>query len=168
MAVEGKIYGELKDRTGKYNLHDLALLGAALDYFIDVLHTSNHGFAEVEVNLVDDIECELGADCHRYGEMYEREPSSQARLFVIDLECKTSFIELLRTLAHEMIHVIQSYEGRLTIIDGDWKWKGKSYGRHPYRNNKLDMKLPWEMQATKYDSKLAKDFIAVVYSLPQH
>lgn len=166
MVVEGKIYGELKDRTGNYNLHDLALLSAALDFFIDTLHTSKHGVAEIEVNLVEDIECELGVNCHRYGEMYERDPSSNARLFVIDLDAKSSFIELLRTLAHEMVHVIQSYDGRLTITDNNWKWKGKSYGRQPYRNNELDMKLPWEVDAAKHDARLAKDFISMVYSIP--
>ena len=168
MVVEGKIYAELKDRTGKYNLHDMALLAAALDYFVDRLHNKGHGVAELEVNLVDGIECELGVDCHRYGEMYERDPSSNARLFVIDLDARSSFIELLRTLAHEVVHVIQSYDGRLTITDNVWKWKGKSYGRQPYQNNKLDMKLPWEVEATKYDSRLATDFISMVYSIPHN
>lgn len=166
MVVEGKIYGELKDQTGKYNVNDVALLSAALDYFIEVMHTSAHGVAEIEVNLVDSIECELGVDCHRYGEMYERDPSSNARLFVIDLASKYSFLELLRTLAHEVVHVIQSYDGRLTVANDEWIWQGKSYGNCPYQNNTLDMKLPWEVDAAKHDSNLARNFIAMIYSMP--
>lgn len=99
--------------------------------------------------------------------MYERDPSHNARFFVIDLDASYSFVELLRTLAHEVIHVIQSYDGRLTITNHNWIWKGKSYGRQPYTNTEQDMKLPWEVEASRRDARLARNFITMVYSIPQ-
>lgn len=74
------------------------------------------------------------------------------------------FHDIIRTIAHEMIHLKQSVLGQLETRQVgkkiEWFWKGNSYGTSPYKNlSPLEhYKLPWEKEAYDKEQKLAREF----------
>jgi hypothetical protein len=75
------------------------------------------------------------------------------------------FLELLSTLAHETVHVVQFATGRLRIEDEDWIWEGKNYGPKPYIGEEVDNQLPWEYDAYSKEPELARKFVKQYYSI---
>lgn len=83
--------------------------------------------------------------------------------YTIHLNNDSPFLELLSTLAHESVHVVQFATGRLKF-NGEWIWDGVSYGEEPYRDTDLDTKLPWEYDAYSKEIELSRKFIKKFYS----
>lgn len=86
--------------------------------------------------------------------------------YIIHLNVGSPFLDLLSTLAHEMVHVAQYVTGRLKTNDEDeWVWDGVNYGANPYRGKEeLDIKLPWEYDAYSKEPELARKFVKQFYS----
>ena len=61
---------------------------------------------------------------------------------------KISFLDQMRTLAHEMVHARQYIRGQLGSDGGNWEWKGKSAKNYKYENQ------PWEKEAYGLESAL--------------
>lgn len=82
----------------------------------------------------------------------------------IHLNNDVNFLELLSTLAHETVHVVQMATGRLKC-DSEWIWEGQSYGTSPYTGKEeVDNKLPWEYDAYSKEVELARKFVKQYYS----
>jgi len=99
------------------------------------------------------------------GLMWEHESSTGVKWFHIHLNDNVPFLELLSTLAHEMVHVVQFATGKLRIEYGQWIWKGISYGPAPYMGKDVDNDLPWEYDAYSKEPELARKFVKQYYSI---
>lgn len=63
---------------------------------------------------------------------------------------KLGFIEMMQTLAHEMVHARQFLRGEL-VAEGVWKWKGRNGADYKYENQ------PWEKEAYRLEKVLFQD-----------
>lgn len=87
--------------------------------------------------------------------------------YVVQLNMHVPFLELLSTLAHELVHVTQFATRRLVITDDDeeWIWEGVNYGVDPYTGKEdVDTRLPWEYDAYSKETDLARKFVKKFYS----
>ena len=85
--------------------------------------------------------------------------------YVIQLNNDVPFLELLSTLAHEVVHVIQFATGRLKNDTLTWKWQNVDYGEDPYTGDEdVDCKLPWEYDAYCKEIDLVRKFVKQYYS----
>ena len=99
------------------------------------------------------------------GLAWEHESGTGVKWFHIHLNDNVPFLELLSTLAHETVHVVQFATGRLRIEDEDWIWEGKNYGPKPYIGEEVDNQLPWEYDAYSKEPELARKFVILGYSI---
>lgn len=60
---------------------------------------------------------------------------------------KLGFIEMMQTLAHEMVHARQFIRGQLRN-EGYWAWKGRKADNYEYENQ------PWEKEAYRLEKEL--------------
>jgi hypothetical protein len=60
---------------------------------------------------------------------------------------KHGFIEMMQTLAHEMVHARQLIRGQL-CNEGGWAWKGRKADGYDYENQ------PWEKEAYRLEGEL--------------
>ena len=60
---------------------------------------------------------------------------------------KLGFCEMMRTLAHEMVHAKQFLRGELTS-ESSWIWKGRNANGYSYENQ------PWEREAYRLENPL--------------
>ena len=90
---------------------------------------------------------------------------NETRWYYVHLNNNVPFLELLSTLAHELVHVVQFATGRLKNEE-NWIWDGMDYGENPYQNDaELDSaNLPWEYEAHTKEIVLAKKFVKQYYS----
>jgi hypothetical protein len=58
-----------------------------------------------------------------------------------------SFLEMMKTLAHELVHAKQFLRGEL-INECGWKWKGRNADGYEYDNQ------PWEKEAFRREEEL--------------
>lgn len=99
------------------------------------------------------------------GLAWEHESETGVKWFHIHLNDNVPFLELLSTLAHEIVHVVQFATGRLRIEDDDWIWEGNNYGTKPYIGKEVDNQLPWEYDAYSKEPVLARKFVKQYYSI---
>ena len=60
---------------------------------------------------------------------------------------KMTYIEMMKTLTHELIHAKQFIRGQLSG-DGVWKWKGRNADNYKYDNQ------PWEKEAYRREDQI--------------
>lgn len=60
---------------------------------------------------------------------------------------KFGFVEMMQTLAHEMVHARQFIRGQL-FNQGGWAWKGRNADGYEYQNQ------PWEKEAYRLEKEL--------------
>jgi hypothetical protein len=60
---------------------------------------------------------------------------------------RLTFLEMMQTLAHEMVHARQFLRGQLSA-EGAWKWKGRNADGYDYENQ------PWEKEAYRLEKTL--------------
>jgi len=58
-----------------------------------------------------------------------------------------TYLEMMKTLTHELVHARQFIRGQLTGI-GVWKWKGRNADNYNYENQ------PWEKEANRLEETL--------------
>lgn len=99
------------------------------------------------------------------GLAWEHESDAGEKWYTIHLNDTVPFLELLSTLAHETVHVVQFATGRLKS-DPVWMWEGKDYGLTPYTGDEeVDNQLPWEYDAYSKEVELARKFVKQYYSI---
>lgn len=165
MVVEGNIEFTVRDCSGDIKVQDLGLVNAAVDYYLSKLweYVEFNGKADVQVNIVKSLLSEHTGLTDRYGEMYEGvDIDTGSKYYVIDLDSQQSLLEMFKTLAHEMVHVVQSYDGRLLVTDTGWFWLGESFGSCPYDGLTV---LPWEVEAAELETSLALSYTTMLYSI---
>ena len=69
--------------------------------------------------------------------------------FTIEVNKRLVIKSIIKTVLHEMIHVQQYAEGRLTQTE----WMGKPHPKLPYKE------LPWEVEDFKMEKELVKEVI---------
>jgi len=81
---------------------------------------------------------------------------ARPREFEIELEASLGRIAMIRTLAHEMVHIKQWAKNELKeYVRKDAHWHGSPVSPDtPYRD------LPWEVEAYAMQDKLASDYFA--------
>jgi hypothetical protein len=89
----------------------------------------------------------------------ERSEENPKRSFKVQIQIKDSFT-MLRTLAHELVHVKQYAHGVLKDLDDTkdkfiWKGKNRNYGVNPLQY----YKTPWEMEAFSLEIGLVGIFL---------
>lgn len=159
---------EIKTFRNKH-LDDVPTLINAVEFFLDELLkrcTIDHKLS-IKVTLKGGPLKDKEDDASIIdGLAWEREDADGGRLFHIQLNGNTPFLELLSTLAHETVHVVQFALGRLRNEDGEWFWDGSSYGLEPYTGDEdVDNQLPWEYDAYSKEVELARKFIKQYYSI---
>lgn len=92
---------------------------------------------------------------YAYGFCYPLEFGRAIRDFDISINKKLSRTLILKTLAHEMVHVCQFARGKLKFLDFDiGKW-----GKRVYRTDLQNYhKLPWEVEALKIEKILYREY----------
>ena len=76
------------------------------------------------------------------------------------------FHDIIRTIAHEMVHAKQVSRGELKYLTDGYVWKGVKYPGDIYSTtpeNKVKL-IPWEVEPYSKENKLAKEFAAVLFS----
>jgi len=78
------------------------------------------------------------------------------RFFEITINCRQSKSMQIRTLAHEMVHVMQFARNELKFLDKDntYKWRGKVMR---IKSEKY-FSMPWEMEA-----HISEDYLIAYY-----
>lgn len=92
-----------------------------------------------------------------YGFCYPVEFGRNIRDFDISLNKNLSKVLILKTLAHEIVHVMQFARGKLKFLDFDLGRWGKRVYKTDYHNYH---KLPWEVEAHKLEKTLYKEYVA--------
>jgi hypothetical protein len=141
---------ELTIKSTRTDCRDADLITRAVPFMLNGLLTSS----QREGLIVNVVITTLNGD---HGDVVLNEaPSFQIRL---SSQCDT--IMLVKTLAHELVHLSQVVNGRLKFrkINGlqCWVWDGKSYGPYPYRDP--DRTLPWESDAERHEDTLCVNFV---------
>lgn len=151
-------------------LEEIELLEIAAYFFLKELDTiKNVDSIRGEIIVVDEIYSEAGNE-PLSGDMieiknYYVDNGVEKNYYVCRLADYINSAETIRTLAHELVHVWQTENGSLHLSDaGEWFWKGKSYGKSPYKGNDDDYLLPWEKEADKLDLKLTRKFYTTYFS----
>jgi hypothetical protein len=73
--------------------------------------------------------------------------------FIIDI-CRTTEEEMLKSLAHEMVHVLQYSRGELNEQMTMWRGKRVNAEKIPYSEQ------PWEIEAESIGLNLYESFLA--------
>lgn len=59
-------------------------------------------------------------------------------------------IDIISTIAHELVHAEQCFTGKLVKVSGGMQWQGKFYANDTPYNAR-----PWEIEAKKRQGKIA-------------
>lgn len=143
-------------------LEEVPILYDAIEFFLDEL--LKRCTIEYKINLLVTLRNGIViADdgSHNVGIASEKTIKGK-NWYTIDVSNDVPFLELLSTIAHETVHVIQYATGRLKN-EYDWIWDGANYGPNPYTGKSIDNKLPWEYDAYTKETELSRKFVKFYY-----
>lgn len=152
-----------------FKIEEIDLLEIAAHFFLKELYKIKP-FEKIygEVVVVSEILSEstdeiLNGDMAEIKEHY-LDNGTVTTYYVCRIADHNNSAETIRTLAHELVHVWQTHIGNLVTKDnGEWFWKGKSYGLRPYKGTDDDLLLPWEREADTLDLKLTRKFYNIYF-----
>ena len=101
-------------------------------------------------NLVIKVKFNKKLDAYGYASATEFSPNNKPRQFEIELHPGIGAYDILKTLAHEMVHVRQYIQGDVNIRLT--RWKGTAVADVDYWDQ------PWEIEAHGYESGLFTKF----------
>jgi len=125
-------------------------INQAMNFFRDRLFRKRYRLA---LNTYIDVRVkrDIGAD----GWCYVEDDDVRPREFRIELEKTLDEMTLLRTLAHEMVHVWQYASGRLRLYqDGRHLYDGRLYS-----SNTKYLERPWEGEAYELEEVLVNEWL---------
>jgi len=103
-------------------------------------------------HLVITLKFNKHLDAFGYSSIEKRNTKGAAREFLIELHPYISGVEILKTLAHEFVHIKQYVEGDLN--DSQTEWKGEAID-----SDAVDYySLPWEIEAFGLEVGLFTNF----------
>ena len=103
-------------------------------------------------HIVVSIKFNKHLDAFGYSSIEKRNTKGAAREFLIELHPYISGVEILKTLAHEFVHIKQYVEGDLN--DSQTEWKGEAID-----SDAVDYySLPWEIEAFGLEVGLFTNF----------
>lgn len=146
-------------------LEDVPTLYDAVDFYLEELFKRCTLEYKLNIKIVlknGDVVAEDGSK--NVGLAWEHEIKGKT-WYIVHVSNDAPFLEILSTVAHEMVHIAQFATGRLVIDDDEnWIWDGKNYG-HAYDGSELDSKLPWEYDAYSKEIELSRKFVKKFYSI---
>ena len=103
-------------------------------------------------HIVVSIKFNKHLDAFGYSSIEKRNTKGAAREFLIELHPYISGVEILKTLAHEFVHIKQYVEGDLN--DSQTEWQGEAID-----SDSMDYySLPWEVEAFGLEVGLFTNF----------
>lgn len=120
---------------------------AALAFFADELLTT-----QVQRHIILTVSMKRKMSCLGLTSVEDYNLSGKPREFVIDINSKQTEEEIIRTLAHEMVHVKQYVYGELN--EEGTKWCGESLARDLEYHEQ-----PWEIEAHDVGDILFNDYM---------
>jgi len=143
-VIKFSIYGCSKDKRLKNRV------GTAAVFFLQQLMPRKRNI-EIRIKLAKD----LLAKEDNYGECYDLDASPDSRYYTIRLDYSDSDT-VIRTLAHEMVHIKQFARGELRMLYTNYcaKWKGEKY-----TDDTIYETCPWEVEANRIEPVLSAMFI---------
>lgn len=137
---------------------EVELLELATLYFLNELHKIlPYSPIKCDIIISSSVQSESTGELLS-GDMCERVDKDGNVVYVCTLADYVNSIEMIRTLAHELVHVWQTATKRLQIVHQKWFWKGSCYGSAPYVGTDDDYMLPWEEEADILDVVIVKQF----------
>jgi hypothetical protein len=132
-------------RYGGYKQHYSKALG-----FEEVIKDYEVRMRKV-INLPANIDVVLRPIRRMYGRA-----SFRNKHFKVEIDIRQTYEEFKNTLLHELVHIEQFFEGRLSNDEqGELVWYGKRY-RVDMNNLTAYVNLPWEEEAFRRASNLKK------------
>lgn len=111
---------------------------------------------EPGLSVVVEFVKNLGADAYCAPLLSGRFP----KVFCLEVEKALDKEEVLKALAHEMVHVRQFRSNQIKYIDDDVWWKGKLYpSRKKLNNIEKYLRSPWELEAYTREVELYNNFV---------
>jgi hypothetical protein len=133
MIVNGKISKEYK---------------RAIDFFATKLFKH-----QLKRHLFLDVRLCKHLDALGYTSVEGYNYSDKPRDFLIEVNKNQNQVEILKTLAHEMVHVRQYVNGDLN--DEGTIWKGQPIPRKKHH----DVNAPWEIEAEEVGQQLYDEYV---------
>lgn len=119
----------------------------AMDYFASILLTPQLKKHIIVAVTFKSKMSALGFTC-----VEDYNKAGKPREFVLEIYRKQSENEILRTIAHEMVHVKQYAYGELDEEGKRWMNREIDHDKIPYANR------PWEIEAYSIGDLIYKDF----------
>mgnify|MGYP006268557303 CR=1 FL=1 len=127
------------------------LYESAIKYYADQLFNRDPGL-QIAVEFHDALEADAFCICLIDG----RNP----KLFVIEINKKLKQDEVLKALAHEMVHVKQYRTNQIKYVKDDILWEGQRYlSRENMESIDTYILSPWEKEAYTREEELYNNFI---------
>ena len=127
-----------------------AQINQAMNFFRDFLFQKRYRLA-MNTYVYVQVRRDIGAD----GWCWVEDDDLRPRKFRIELEKTLDEMSLLRTLAHEMVHVWQYASGKLRLYqDGRHRFEGRVYS-----SNTNYLERPWEDEAYELEEVLVKEWL---------
>jgi len=120
---------------------------SALDFFADALLTR-----QLKKYIIVRVIFRKDMDCLGLTEVEDYNSSGKPREFILEINRKQSGQEILRTLAHEMVHVRQYAYGELN--EEATRWCGEKCARDLAYHEQ-----PWEIQANDVGDIIYNDYM---------
>ena len=125
-------------------------INRAMNFFRDRLFRDRVRLA-LNTYVSVEVKRDIGAD----GWCWVEDDDLRPREFTIQLEKTLDEMTLLRTLAHEMVHVWQYASGRLRLYqDGRHRYNGRVYS-----SNTKYLDRPWEGEAYELEEVLVNEWL---------
>jgi len=141
------LFTKIKQYTGDKSNHNAILF--AMDFFAHSLKFKKQNEIIVDVLITKNKKFDYDGTC-QYIDNYDN-----VHVFRIEVKAGSKMIQVLETLAHEMVHMKQYMNGELSTNYDTAYWNGK-----PYRDPKQEYsELPWEKEAYRKESILVMDLL---------
>ncbi len=124
---------------------------AAIEYFASQLFTP-----QLKSHIVITLTFRKNIPVLGYTEVEDYNASGKPREFILEINRKQSEKEILKTIAHEMVHCKQYAYGQIDEQGTRWLSRKMDHDSLPYS------KRPWEIEAYKIGDQLYEEFKCLV------
>ena len=146
---------------GKKRIEDAFTIEDATRFFLQELTVGQtiENFPKVTVELTSSIKYN-GEDTDLAASMDVIEDENH---YIVSLLNDVPFLEMIKSLAHECVHLVQYASKKLIVLDNDeYIWDNYSYGKAPYLIPHEEYKeLLWEKEAYEKELPLAQKFVTM-------
>ena len=145
-------------------LEDVPTLYDAVEFFLEELLKRCTIDYRLNIKIVLKYGDVIAADGSKNVGLAWEHSTKGNKWYIVHISNDAPFLEMLSTIAHEMVHVVQFATGRLVIDEDDnWIWDGVNKGK-AYKGTEVDNQLPWEYDAYSKEIELSRKFVKKFYS----